>query len=171
MTWLVKLYPRRFRERYGSELVELIAAKPFSVRTSVDLIAGAIDAWIHPQLLTAVQATPDAQGATTMMARLMKLECAGYGSTVTPSDVKKSLAITLGGTVVLMLGWWWVRQTVGRNEYVTALSINSFLVPYVFSMRYTSLKGRSSGVQATFIFGLTFMLVMLSLLAGWIGAR
>jgi hypothetical protein len=96
--------------RSGAELVELIAAQPFSVRTTVDLTAGAIDAWIHPQLLTAVQATPDAQGATTMMARLMKLECAGYGSTVTPADVKKSLAITLGGTIVLMLGWWWVRQ-------------------------------------------------------------
>ena len=73
-----------------------------------------------------------------MMARLMKLECAGFG---TP------------------------------DSYITALSINSFYVPYLFSMRYTSLKGRSSAVQWTFMVGLSVALVLLSMLAGWIGGR
>jgi len=169
--WLIKLYPRRFRRRYGAELADLIASQPFSVRTTVDLIAGAIDAWIHPQLLTALPATPNAQGETTMIARLMRFECAGYGTPVTPADVKKSLAITLVGTIVLLLGWWWIKQTVGGNSYLTALSINSFYFPYLFSLRYTSLKGRSASVQWTFIAGLTCAMVMLSLLAGWISAR
>jgi hypothetical protein len=63
------------------------------------------------------------------------------------------------------------RTAANSNSYIVAFSMNPVYVPYLFGLRYTSLKGRSAGVQATFIFGLTFMLVMLSLLAGWIGAR
>lgn len=171
MTWLIRLYPRRFRLRYGAELADLIAARPFSVRTTVDLIAGAIDAWIHPQLLAAVQAKPDAEGEKTMMARLMRFECAGYGEEITAADTKKSLAITFLGTIVMLFGWWWIRRSFGVNPYVVALAGNSFLVPYFFSLRYTTLKGRSAGVQWAFIIGITVMVALVSLLAAWIGGR
>lgn len=169
MTWLIRLYPRPFRQRYGAELADLIAAQPFSVRTTVDLIAGAIDAWIHPQL--AVQAKADAEGEKTMMARLMRFECAGYGAEITAADTKKSLAISFLGTIVMLFAWWWIRRNFGVNSYVVALAGNSFLVPYFFSLRYTTLKGRSSGVQWAVIIGITVMVALVSLLAAWIGGR
>ncbi len=86
MTWLLKLYPPRWRRRYGQELTELMAAQPFSVGTAIDVIAGAIDAWVYPQLSTADRATPDTRGEAAMVAKMMQLKCAGYGPKITTAD-------------------------------------------------------------------------------------
>ena len=82
MTWLLKLYPPRWRRRYGQELKELVAAQPFSIAAVIDIIAGAIDAWIYPQLSTGHRATPDTKGEAAMVAKMMQLKCAGYGPKV-----------------------------------------------------------------------------------------
>ena len=49
---LVLLYPRRWRDRYGLELEELLGAEPLSLRAFTDLVAGAIDARWNPQQVT-----------------------------------------------------------------------------------------------------------------------
>ena len=36
MTWLLKLYPREWRRRYGTELEELVASQPKSLQLAVD---------------------------------------------------------------------------------------------------------------------------------------
>lgn len=42
--WFLKLYPREWRERYGDELAAMVGERPLSLGSSLDLIAGAIDA-------------------------------------------------------------------------------------------------------------------------------
>ena len=81
MTWLIRLYPPAWRRRYGRELAELLAAQPASFRTAVDLVAGAVDAWLNPQLSTAVTAA-SAKGAGAMVPKMLKLRSAGYGANV-----------------------------------------------------------------------------------------
>ncbi|MFC4112983.1 hypothetical protein [Nonomuraea zeae] len=44
---MLSLYPRAWRQRYGDEVGDLIAARPARVRTVIDLIGGAADAWFH----------------------------------------------------------------------------------------------------------------------------
>ena len=83
MIWLLKLYPPRWRRRYGQELTELMAAQSFSVGTAIDLIAGAIDAWVYPQSSTAAR-NPARRGEAAMVAKVMQLKCAGYGPKVGP---------------------------------------------------------------------------------------
>ena len=46
--WLLRLYPRRWRERYGDEMAALLEAARVGPRDRLDLVGGAIDAWIHP---------------------------------------------------------------------------------------------------------------------------
>ncbi|TDD00793.1 hypothetical protein E1292_27615 [Nonomuraea deserti] len=41
------LYPDAWRQRYGEEVADLVASRPVRVRTVLDLIAGAADAWLH----------------------------------------------------------------------------------------------------------------------------
>lgn len=41
------LYPKAWRDRYGDEVADLIASRPARLRTVVDLLAGASDAWTH----------------------------------------------------------------------------------------------------------------------------
>ncbi|HVQ21792.1 MAG TPA: hypothetical protein VMT36_00845, partial [Candidatus Saccharimonadia bacterium] len=47
---LCHLYPRAWRERYGDELLALLQDRPASGTDYVDLIRGALDAHLHPQV-------------------------------------------------------------------------------------------------------------------------
>jgi hypothetical protein len=48
---LLKLYPRPWRERYGEEFEALLADRPPTVRHRLDIVRGAIDARLHPELV------------------------------------------------------------------------------------------------------------------------
>ena len=80
MKWLLQLYPPRWRQRYGAELAELIASRPFSIGGTLDLLAGAIDAWIHPELIAPV--TSDAMLASLLMAKMLHQRWAASGPDV-----------------------------------------------------------------------------------------
>ena len=101
VTWLIRLYPPAWRRRYGRELAELLAAQPMSFRTAVDLVAGAVDAWLNPQSSTAVTTT-DAKGAGAMLPKMLQLRSGGYGPDVTVADSLKAAAVTIGGTLALV---------------------------------------------------------------------
>lgn len=46
--WLLRLYPRRWQARYGEEMAALLEARVMTRRDRLDLVRGALDAWIHP---------------------------------------------------------------------------------------------------------------------------
>ena len=52
MSRLLALYPRAWRRRYCEELLSLIAVRPPNARDQLDLVLGAIDAHLHPELVT-----------------------------------------------------------------------------------------------------------------------
>jgi hypothetical protein len=47
---LLRLYPRAWQARYGDELLALLADRPASPLDLLDLVRGAFDARLHPQL-------------------------------------------------------------------------------------------------------------------------
>ena len=53
MNALVRLYPAAWRDRYGAEFETLLAERPPSTRDLVDILLGAVDARISPQVTTA----------------------------------------------------------------------------------------------------------------------
>jgi hypothetical protein len=59
--WLVWLYPPPWRRRYGDEFLALVEARGLSFGTALDLLGGAFDAWLHPDL----GAVPAAVGASS----------------------------------------------------------------------------------------------------------
>jgi hypothetical protein len=46
--WLVHLYPRAWRERYGDEFEAFLDDCSLSPLQMLDVITSALDAWIHP---------------------------------------------------------------------------------------------------------------------------
>lgn len=52
MTWLVRMYPGAWRERYGPELEALLEARPPTLADRLDLIRGALDARVDPQVVS-----------------------------------------------------------------------------------------------------------------------
>lgn len=168
MTWLLALYPPRWRRRYGDELRALLGSQPFSLHAMIDLIAGAIDAWLEPQKIPIQPET--GQEGVTMIGTMMKLGCAGSGGRVTREDAWKSAAVSLGGTLLLTALWMVLRVRVADRTYVDAFSAMAFLVPCLFSLRYTSLKGRSLRTQSIFIGGMILVLTLILGTAGWIAS-
>ncbi|WP_434121084.1 hypothetical protein [Salinicoccus roseus] len=49
MRWLVYLYPKTWKERYGNELTDILKQTDTSFKTIIDLLIGIIDAW-HMEL-------------------------------------------------------------------------------------------------------------------------
>ena len=45
MRWLIYLYPKTWRKRYGDELTDVLKQTDASFKTIVDLFTGIIDAW------------------------------------------------------------------------------------------------------------------------------
>ncbi|MFC0015214.1 MULTISPECIES: hypothetical protein [Allobacillus] len=45
MKWFIYLYPKSWRRRYGTELIEVIKQTDMSFKTIFDLLLGVIDAW------------------------------------------------------------------------------------------------------------------------------
>ena len=166
MTWLIRLYPPAWRRRYGRELAELISTQPASFGTAIDLIAGAVDAWLNPQSSTA--ATADAKGAEAMVAKMLKLRCAGYGSNVAKADALKSAAVMIGGSLALVLAWTLAIARYGKNDYLVALFPVACFLPLLFSQRYGELKGHSGRVQAVLIGGPVALMIALVLATVWL---
>jgi len=170
VTWLVRLYPPAWRRRYGREMTELIATQPASFGTAIDLIAAAIDAWLNPQSSTVVVATADAKGAGTMLPRMLQLKCAGYGPKITKADNLKAGALVIGGSLLAALAYMWATARYGRDPYLESLFFVSWLVFFVFSQHYNTLKGRPALVQAVLIGGQAAVVIAIALAAGWFNA-
>jgi hypothetical protein len=49
---LVRLYPRRWRDRYEEEFLALLAERPPTIGDRLDTVRGAVDAHLHPHLTT-----------------------------------------------------------------------------------------------------------------------
>ena len=124
MTWLLKLYPPQWRRRYGEEFLALIAQQRFSFATVFDIIGGAIDAWTQPQSHLAARAASQQEGDTIMLAKVMRLRCAGYGAKATAVDGLKGAGVILGGTVLSVLVAAWMRQQSVDPVYPQALMAN-----------------------------------------------
>jgi len=106
-----------------------------------------------------------------MIGTMMKLGCAGSHERVTREDARKSLAVNLGGTLLLTAIWMVMHFRLSDRTYVDAFSAMVFLVPYLFSLRYTSLKGRSLRTQSIFVVGMILMFVLILGTAGWIASK
>jgi len=50
MNWLLQLYPARWRQRYGEEFEAVLAGRRASVGLVLDVLGGAIDAHLYPQI-------------------------------------------------------------------------------------------------------------------------
>ena len=49
--WLVRLYPADWRARFGEEFLDLLESRPLTLRAVADVLRGALDAHLDPQLV------------------------------------------------------------------------------------------------------------------------
>src|SRR3954470_23632050 len=70
-------------------------------------LSGAVDAWLNPQLSTAVTAA-NANGAGAMVPKMIKLKSAGYGANGSAADNIKKVWLPGSASCLLFFGFYWV---------------------------------------------------------------
>ena len=103
-----------------------------------------------------------------MLAKMLKLRVAGCGAAYTQADALKAAAVTVGGTLVLVVALTWAITRYGKNPYLQSLLLVSWMLPMLFSQRYTDWKGRSGRVQVVLIGGSAAFVLAMALGATWI---
>jgi hypothetical protein len=83
MNWLLQLYPARWRERYGEEFGAVLASQRASVGLILDVLGGAIDAHLYPQIKNS-NSQPIKEKDT--MTLLMVQRCSAGGPRLSPRD-------------------------------------------------------------------------------------
>ncbi len=117
---LVTLYPGRWRARYGDEFTHVLVDQPLTLRLLVDVIGGAVDAYLY----RASAVTRTSEGGS--MASLLMKRCATGGSRLTPRETWFATAVMLGSAVALAVAIIWMRATLGDSPLVDAAATMAF---------------------------------------------
>lgn len=160
---LLQLYPRAWRERYGEEFVSTVGAQPLNAQQAIDIVGGAIDAWITFKSVTTRLHTP---GGGAVMTQQWKAICAANGVRYTKRDALISAGVMVAASLLLVAAGIYARST-GRSELGDALTSVSFPIAFMVSMPFAMLKGQPKTVQAVSLIFSTLILVI----ATWIATR
>lgn len=160
---LLRLYPREWRRRYGDEMRELLAEQRLSFRTIADLVAGAIDARINPQL----RAEPGQhQGVASMIKSTV---CNPAGLSV--QDQWRSAGWMVGGSLLLVLAGYLLKQQIGPNSLSEGLVYAAFPAALMLSNECTYFKRYSKPARMTMSVGGALFIIAIVWGATAIGNR
>lgn len=97
MKWLIHLYPEAWRKRYGDEFATVLENQHASLGLVLDVLGGALDARLHPQIDDSLLKEHEGE---TMTNQMMK-RCAAGGPKLSPADQKIASITMLAGSLAL----------------------------------------------------------------------
>ena len=100
MTWLLRLYPARWRERYGEEFRAVLADQRASLGLFFDVLGGAVDAHLHPQILHSH--AKQSKGDDTMTLAMLQ-RCAAGGARLSPEDRRIASRVTIFSALAIAI--------------------------------------------------------------------
>jgi hypothetical protein len=162
---LLRLYPRAWRERYGDEFVATIGDGALHLQQIIDIVAGAVDAWVSPIVRRQAQA-----GATVHtsegdpMESTLKSICASRSLRYTKRDALIGAGVMLAGSLAMAIAAVLLKLR-GYSALGEAVAVNGFFVSLVLSMPFWLLKGQSWRAQTVLVGGIIAFLVGISYLA------
>jgi hypothetical protein len=158
---LVRLYPRAWRARYGEEFAEVLGDRGLTVQQTIDILAGAVDAWISPSVHAAARgsATGNGKGGSAMIQAL-RMKCSTRTARYTTRDSLISAGVLLGATIVMAVAGAAARRR-GHDDLGMFLLSVAFPASVILSMPFALLKGQSRRSQVFFV------LVPLAILAAF----
>ncbi len=160
---LVRLYPRAWQARYGEEFVEMVGNNRLRVQQVVDIVSGAIDAWLSSDVRRATVATGGAREGGTVMS-VQSLVCANSKARYTTRDA-------LIGSVVMVLatlGFLVIGIAARRTGFPASgemLKGMAFPVSLLLSLPFWILKGQPWKAQVVIVGGTVVLLIAISYVA------
>ena len=132
---------------------DLLASERLSLRTMTDLLAGAIDARLNPQLFK----TATSHGGTNIMKATI---CNPAG--ISKQDQWRSAAWMVGGSLLLTVAGILLKLQVGPNSFSEGLIYSAFPASLMLSSECTYLKRYSGAARtAMSIGGAVFMILVM----------
>jgi hypothetical protein len=116
MKWLLRLYPRTWRERYGQEMAEMVEAGPRRLGLFTDLLAGAVDARMNPQWAP----TTTKEEGQHMLSKLC-----GCGSTAYVSPKRTAMWVLYTSLAAVLLAFG-LQVWVGESVYTESIRSAAF---------------------------------------------
>ena len=162
---LLRLYPRQWRRRYGEEMRTLLATEKLSLRSVADLLAGAIDARLNPQLQSD-NGFGCHQGNRQMIKQTM---CNPAGLSV--QDQWRSAGWMAGGSLVLTAIGVLLKLQMGPNALSEGLIYSAFPASLMLSSECTYLKRYSPAARRTLSIGGALFIIAMTWAASAIGNR
>lgn len=136
--WVVRLFPRPWRQRYGEELLNILELRPPSVRHLIGLLYCALDAHLDPQVSEGGEFS-FMEGRPTMRTRILAGAAVGgglvllFGLIVTISDgLVVRLALFYALAMVGLIGIH--RRQVGQAPALAWIGFAPPLVAYAVSL-------------------------------------
>jgi hypothetical protein len=120
---LLLLYPRAWRERYGEEFLAMIGAEALTLSRLVDIIRGAIDARLSPEV-----------------RHMTNQACVRHSSEVTPRDGLIGAGVMIGLSLLFTM-LIFATARIGLPQVSLALKDVGFFVPFTASMPFWLMKG------------------------------
>lgn len=165
MNWLVRLYPGAWRERYGEEFAAVLAGQQASLGLVVDVLGGAADAWMHPQVTRQVS-----QGEEKMVNAMIR-RCALDGPKLSGRDQLIAGAWTAMGVLVLSLAYVTMRRVLPNSPAVEAINYMALPGMFILSMQAAYLRKYRASTQAAMMVGTLGALYLLCWAAAEMIAR
>ena len=156
MRILLRLYPKAWRDLYGEEFAGILGAQRLSPRLLLDIIGGAVDARLQPQVRRA--------GGDTMTRNLLK-RCAASGPQLSKKEELFGAAAMIGFSLLFAGLYIWASAVYRGNEMVDAFGAMAFPAAVVATMPFTYLKGQSKASQTVMVGGLLLVLAAIAYLA------
>jgi hypothetical protein len=104
---LLRLYPGWWRRRYGTEALDILQGRPITAASLVDLLAGALDAWVNQEMPPSgvgESDAPIAEGGLFMVGNRIRISGASAASFATAlGPVLRRKAATIVAPVLLAI--------------------------------------------------------------------
>ena len=154
---LLRLYPRAWRERYGDEFLAVVGDGALGLQQTIDIVSGAIDAWLSAEVRNATRAASAAPSGGTMTMKTLTI-CDRPSLRYTTRDGLIGAGVMLISTTLLMLLGFSAKA--GGPPPAGEMLINlAFPASLVLSMPFWLMKGQPWKAQVVIVGGVLAMLV------------
>jgi hypothetical protein len=159
--WLLRLYPARWRQRYGDEFATLLLTQRATPGLVIDILGGALDARLRPQ---SVPGSTHVEGASHMTTNLLK-RCAAGGPTLTQREQILGAGLMIGTSLIGSLAYVAATARYGDTPLVDTLGAMIFPVALAVSMPFSYMKHHSTRTKVIVLLGMVAFMAFVSYLS------
>jgi hypothetical protein len=149
MKGLLRLYPAAWRARYGAEFDHVLAGQRVSLGLLLDVVGGAVDAHLHPQVLPSnSNRSPNLNQGEDTMTLAMFARCAAGGPKLSREEKRFASQLAILSALAMATLYLLLSRLYRQAPAVQAVIYASVFFTSSIRVQMAYLRNRSRGTQA-----------------------